>query len=255
MTDDALRRALLDALAAIAPEADLAVLAPDRPLREQLELDSLDWVNLLAALPVATDGPGPAGAAPGPQATLDDLTRWAAGGRTAAPAPATAPAPDPTPEPVQLRPLCAADATLEDAFVRGLSDDSRYTRFMGGMQALSPAKLAALTDVDQVRHVALAAVTRDGGAETLVGVARYIVDADGRGGEFAVTVADAWQRSGLAGRLMHALMAQARAHGLARLWGVVLASNRPMLSFVRQLGFRLSHDADDPRMVRAVREL
>jgi RimJ/RimL family protein N-acetyltransferase len=253
MTDDALRRALLDALAAIAPEADLAALAPGRPLREQLELDSLDWVNLLAALPVATDGAGPAAPAPGPQATLDDLTRWAAGGPTAAPA--TVPVADPTPDPVQLRPLCAADAPLEDTFVRGLSDDSRYTRFMGGMQALSPAKLAALTDVDQVRHVALAAVTRDGGPETLVGVARYIVDADGRGGEFAITVADAWQRSGLAGRLMHALMAHARAHGLARLWGVVLASNRPMLSFVRQLGFRLSHDADDPRMVRAVREL
>jgi ribosomal protein S18 acetylase RimI-like enzyme len=241
------RRALLDALAAIAPEADLAALAPDRPLREQLELDSLDWVNLLAALPVAAGDDAAARPPPGPRATLDDLVRWAGGTPAAAPSSAL--------DAVQLRPLGAADAPLEDAFVRALSDDSRYKRFMSGLPALSPAKLAALTDVDQVQHVALAAVTRDGDAETMVGAARYIVDADGHGGEFAIAVADAWQRSGLAGRLMHALMARARAQGLTRLWGVVLASNRPMLHFVRQLGFRLGHEPEDPHTVRAEREL
>lgn len=248
-TDEgAARRALLDALAEIAPEADLAALAPERPLREQLELDSLDWVNLLAALPAAAGDVAAASPAPGPRATLDDLVRWAAAGRVPVAAACALDA-------VRLRPLGAADARLEDAFVRALSDDSRYKRFMSGLPALSPAKLAALTDVDQVHHVALAAVTGEGDAETLVGAARYIVDADGRGGEFAIAVADAWQGSGLAGRLMHALMARARAQGLSRLWGVVLASNRPMLSFVRRLGFEIAHEPDDPRMMRAERAL
>lgn len=246
--DDEARRALLQALAAIAPETDLARIAADRPLREQVDLDSLDWVNLLAAFPPnRPDRPGAVGA-PGPGATLDDLVRWAGG------ADASGDGPRPL-DAVVLRPLGRADAELEAAFVRDLSETSRYSRFMGTLVELSPAKLAALTDVDQVHHVALAAVTHDGATERLVGVARYAVDPDGRGGEFAITVADAWQRSGLAGRLMAALIERARAQGLSRLWGPVLASNRPMLSFVRQLGFSLQPEPGEPRIVRAVLEL
>lgn len=50
MTRDALRATVLRALAEIAPEADLAALAPDRPLREQLDLDSMDVLNFVVAL-------------------------------------------------------------------------------------------------------------------------------------------------------------------------------------------------------------
>lgn len=48
LDEDGVRRALLSALAAIAPESAIVPLLPQRPLREQVELDSLDWVNLLA---------------------------------------------------------------------------------------------------------------------------------------------------------------------------------------------------------------
>ena len=45
MTRQEIRAALLDALGAIAPEADLAALDPGADLREQLELDSMDRLN------------------------------------------------------------------------------------------------------------------------------------------------------------------------------------------------------------------
>ncbi len=43
-----------NALAGIAPEADLDALAPDVDLQEELDLDSMDFLNFLIALGEAT---------------------------------------------------------------------------------------------------------------------------------------------------------------------------------------------------------
>ena len=50
MTREELLAAILDTLAGIAPEIDAASLAPAKPLREQVDLDSADWLNFLVAL-------------------------------------------------------------------------------------------------------------------------------------------------------------------------------------------------------------
>jgi len=50
MNRDELRSAILDALTGIAPEIDAAALAPEKPLRDQVDLDSADWLNFLLAL-------------------------------------------------------------------------------------------------------------------------------------------------------------------------------------------------------------
>lgn len=50
----ALRVAVLRELKRLAPEADLALLPPDAPLRRTLDLDSVDFLNLILALHRAT---------------------------------------------------------------------------------------------------------------------------------------------------------------------------------------------------------
>jgi acyl carrier protein len=50
MTPDEIRATVLDELAAIAPEADPASIRPDVSLREQLDLDSMDFLNFTIAL-------------------------------------------------------------------------------------------------------------------------------------------------------------------------------------------------------------
>jgi len=47
---DELKRIILDEMTAIAPEIDAAALVADKPLRNQVDLDSVDWLNYLVAL-------------------------------------------------------------------------------------------------------------------------------------------------------------------------------------------------------------
>jgi len=49
-TREQIRAALLDTLGAIAPEADLDAIAPDKPLRDQLDIDSYDFLNVVIHL-------------------------------------------------------------------------------------------------------------------------------------------------------------------------------------------------------------
>ena len=53
-SDAELRRLLLAALGQVAPEADLAALRPGAVLRDELEIDSIDVLNLAIALHDAT---------------------------------------------------------------------------------------------------------------------------------------------------------------------------------------------------------
>jgi acyl carrier protein len=50
MNRDELRHAIVETLSGIAPEIDAAALEPAKPLRDQVDLDSADWLNFLVAL-------------------------------------------------------------------------------------------------------------------------------------------------------------------------------------------------------------
>jgi len=50
MTAAELKRLVLDALAGVAPELDEASLAPDKSFRDQLDIDSMDFLNYVIAL-------------------------------------------------------------------------------------------------------------------------------------------------------------------------------------------------------------
>jgi len=50
MTNGEIRNIVLAVLKGIAPEIEEGELLPDRPLRDQVDLDSMDWLNFLVAL-------------------------------------------------------------------------------------------------------------------------------------------------------------------------------------------------------------
>lgn len=125
---------------------------------------------------------------------------------------------------------------IVQAFER-LSAESRYTRFMIPLRALSPRMLAAATHPVPGRDFALVAVTGEDGDEDIVAGARYVGAPGSDTCEFAVTVADDWHGAGLARRLMELLIANARERGLRCMEGQVLAVNTPMRRLAKRLGF------------------
>jgi GNAT superfamily N-acetyltransferase len=139
---------------------------------------------------------------------------------------------------LRVRPIDPADrGPLADAFGR-LSARSRHQRFLAPKVRLSTRELDYLTEVDHVTHEALVAIDETTG--DIVGVGRY---ATGHGGgvvaDMALAVADAWQRRGIGHALAVRLVERARANGITRLTGTMLADNVRAHSLLDRLGFRV----------------
>ncbi|MGD8498719.1 MAG: bifunctional acetate--CoA ligase family protein/GNAT family N-acetyltransferase, partial [Chromatiales bacterium] len=153
---------------------------------------------------------------------------------------------------ITIRPIRPEDADIEQKFVRGLSEEAKYFRFMQALQELTPEMLVRFTQIDYHREMALIAVTELDGEEVELAVARYTTNPDGESCEFGIVVADAWHGRGIGAQLMHALMETARSRGLRLIEGEVLARNRNMLKMVTKMGFSV-HESDEDSTIKVVR--
>jgi acetyltransferase len=156
---------------------------------------------------------------------------------------------------VIIRPIRPEDAELTQGFVRGLSEETKYFRYMDAVRELSPAMLVRLTQIDYSREMALLAVTEVEGKEVELGVARYAINPDGESCEFALVVNDQWQKQGIGHKLMDVLMDVARAKGMRFMEGEVLKTNRRMLKLSESLGFRIEAHPEDDGIRKISREL
>jgi len=156
---------------------------------------------------------------------------------------------------IVIRPIRPEDAQIEQEFVRNLSAQSRYFRFMQTLRELTSEMLVRFTQIDYYRELALIAAMAVDGKEVELGVARYITNPDGTSCEFALVVADDWQGKGVGTRLMHALMEAARARGFRTMDGEVLTANASMLEFVKNLGFEIRPNPNDANVKTVVKTL
>jgi acetyltransferase len=142
---------------------------------------------------------------------------------------------------ITIRPISAADLTLEQEFVNGLSAPTGYQRLMSTRRP-SLEELRRFTDIDYEREMALIATTPVQGRERQIGVARYVKESSTGDAEFAIVLSDDWQARGLGTRLLASLLAAAKSHGVRRLVGTTLSENNGMLALARKLGFRVATD-------------
>ncbi|MGA3280873.1 MAG: GNAT family N-acetyltransferase [Smithella sp.] len=139
---------------------------------------------------------------------------------------------------VSIRPIRADDSGMEQEFIRHLSKESRYFRFMASLRELMPKKLKYFTQIDYNRHMAFVATIMRDDKEVEIGVVRYVVTEVPDTCEFGITVDDAWQGSGVAGLLMTSLEETARECGFTTMEGIVLPGNEKMLKFAQKRGFK-----------------
>ena len=129
---------------------------------------------------------------------------------------------------VRVRPIRAEDTELEQ-------------RFMQHLPELPPAMLERFTRLDYEKELALVALHPSSGE--FIAVARYAPRPEGatagKTAEFALAVADEWQRKGLGRALLERLCKAARDAGYEALYGYVLVDNLEMLGLAEKLGFRV----------------
>ena len=139
---------------------------------------------------------------------------------------------------VTIRAIRAADFGIEKEFVDGLSSATGYQRLMS-TRRLSTAELERFTDIDYEREMALIATISSDGRERQIGVARYVKEeAAPDEAEFAIVLADDWQRHGLGRKLLTRLIEVARREGVRRLVGTTWSANEAMIALARRLGFK-----------------
>ena len=155
---------------------------------------------------------------------------------------------------LMMRPIRPQDVTLLQQFVDGLAPETRRNRFHGAIRP-SANHLLQMSLVDPRHHLALVVTTEVDGTEQLIADARYIVEPGGHGAEFALVVADAWQRQGVGAWALQSLQRAATNAGLQWLQGDVLNGNLPMLSLMQRCGYALSPHADGGDVVKAQRRL
>jgi len=156
---------------------------------------------------------------------------------------------------VVIRPIRPEDAEMEKEFVAHLSDESKYFRFMDTLRELTQSMLVRFTQIDYDREMAFVAVTEEDGKEVQVGVSRFVSNPDGETVEFALAVADGWQKRGVGRKLMSAIIECARAKGYRAVVGDVLALNSKMFKLMTSLGFTIHPHPEDPAVKRVIKPL
>ena len=157
---------------------------------------------------------------------------------------------------VTFRMLRPNDSEMEQAFVTGLSDQSRHLRFFSGLKKLTPYMLKELTNPIYPISYALIATTMLDGREHQIAVARYAPTGTEGLAEFAVVVADDWHGYGIASELMRFVITAAAVGGIKSLEGLVLRENTAMLALAKKLNFEIVNGyGEDLGIVRVIRHL
>jgi len=150
---------------------------------------------------------------------------------------------------ITIRPIRPEDAETEREFVDGLSERSRYLRFMYSLKNITMQMVSRFTQIDYDREMALIALADIDDRERQIAVARYVTNPDGRSCEFAIVVADDWHGKGIATELLRRLIDIARDRRLEEMVGIVLRENKGMITLAKELGFDQQRSPDDPGVV------
>jgi GNAT superfamily N-acetyltransferase len=158
-------------------------------------------------------------------------------------------------ERISLRAVRPQDAGALQAYFRELCAESRYRRFLGAVAELTASELARLAAMDGPDELALLAFAETGDACCLVGEAVLASVPGSARSEFALSVADAWQRRGVGAAVLADLECRARMRRARYLYGDVLRTNAPMKNLARKAGYALRSPCTDARLIEIGKDL
>jgi GNAT superfamily N-acetyltransferase len=153
-----------------------------------------------------------------------------------------------------LRPVRLSDGDVLQSYVRGLSSQSRYNRFLGAASELPTSELARALAANGRDTLTLLLISTAENRETVVGEARMALSCAERAGEFSMSIADDWRRLGVGSALLEEIERKVAADGIEWLFGDTLRTNEGMIALAREHGFSLVAGLE-PRLVRIQKRL
>jgi acetyltransferase len=144
-----------------------------------------------------------------------------------------------------LRPIRPEDEPLVMRMFDYLSKESLYFRFFGYVPQVSHEFLTRYTQIDYDREIAIIAEIDHEKERKMIGVVRIIADAWGESAEYAIMIADPWQKQGLGGLLTAFILEIARDRDIRKIYASVLANNKGMIRLFEKKGFTVRRDGYD----------
>lgn len=152
---------------------------------------------------------------------------------------------------LHLRPILPEDEPSLQSMFKALTPEEVRMRFFVPQKTFSHMNTARFTQIDYDREMVLVLTEKGIPGETSIsGVVQLSADPDNEKAEFAILVSKEVTGLGLGAYLMRRLIEYARARGIGRLFGDVLADNITMLKLARVLGFTTSTLEGDQGVVR-----
>jgi acetyltransferase len=150
---------------------------------------------------------------------------------------------------LMIRPIRPEDEGMLVAFHRTLSETSVRQRYLAPLQLdqrTTHERLIRVCFSDYDRDIALVVEhTPPGGAAEIVAVGRLSRrSTSASDAEFALLVADAWQRRGLGSELLRRIVDIARAERIPRVTATMLPDNTGMIRIASNLGFTVRRAPD-----------
>ena len=138
---------------------------------------------------------------------------------------------------VNVRLAGPEDQERVQAYFCSLSLQARYCRFAGGMRKLPPSVLEHFVAEARADLLTILVTIMQGGQETVVGEARYVLAADAARGELALSVHDRWQGRGIGQAMVTRLERHAVVCGVRHVFGETLSSNDRICRLAQLFGY------------------
>ncbi len=146
---------------------------------------------------------------------------------------------------VLLRPIQSEDEPLVEKMFTYISKESLYFRFFGYVPHVTHEFLTRFTNIDYDREIAIIAEIEENEGRKMIGVVRIITDGWGESAEYAILIADPWQKHGLGSIMTDFILEVAKDKGISKIYASVLATNKGMIRLFEKKGFQIKREGFD----------
>jgi acyl-CoA hydrolase/GNAT superfamily N-acetyltransferase len=146
---------------------------------------------------------------------------------------------------ISFRPAKATDVRALKEFFYSLPREGAYVRFLSTMKVFPHYDVQRMVNIDYHREMTIFGLTGGRDAETIIGVACYVLDEETMTAEADFAVRPAYGRMGIGTFLIHHLVEIARSKGVRMITAYLSPGNEKVFGVFQKLGYAMESSYAD----------